>query len=464
MSEDQDETPPQPIYSSAGMAAAGMGPRSRRTREPSPAPEEVSEEELSEEKLSEEAAVIPPGKSQSDGALEQETNLSSEDPSGEYADELEKPDLVEDDSYITEIYVGDNSPTTEANPPPVASEATATSPTASRKVAILGRESEGALREIFDHLGGLDAITPGESDDFREFVERESPEMVVVATPGNSDHHELASAALESGAHVFCAPPFTRTLKEADSLVALAESKALTLSVGNALICHPAIRGACQHRESLIGDLLEMRIYGEMDARAGGEDLLVNGTMLFDIARIFGGTADWCCSVITQRGERAMGEHIFHSREANLGQLLGDRIYAQFGMDSGVLAHFVSDQKARQISGPQGIELIGSRSKMRLHVSNESPPAVSVLQNPDPSHVDRMDQWAEWTGDGSVAESSPLEDWISAIETSGESKGSGSNALKSLEMAHAVWQAGLSGKRVYFPLVNRLHPLNEELL
>ena len=33
--------------------------------------------------------------------------------------------------------------------------------------------------------------------------------------------------------------------------------------------------------------------------------------------------------------------------------------------------------------------------------------------------------------------------------------------MKCLEMVHGVWQAGATMKRAYFPLANRLHPLED---
>ncbi len=497
MSEDKDKKISHTIYISAGMAAAGMGvPRSDSKKKDELSEEKNEEvEELEESQANDEAPTEDAEETETETETVPETDLEiGEDEPQEFTDPFDEPDpaaeKLEEESYIADETLEADEPevndSEEGDPEeeqseteepeteepeteePEANELEVEEPESPpeelRKIAVLGRESEDDLKEIFSRMGSIEVTTPGEFDDFYEFIEKEKPEFVVVATPGNGDHHELIKAALESGAHVFSTTPFTRTLKEADALVAIAESKALTLSVGNALACHPTVLAAFNNREKLIGDLLEMRVYGEMDAHSGGEDLLVNGALLFDVARMFGGEAEWCCAEVNQRGERAMGDNIFHSREANLGQLLGDQIHARFGMDSGVYVNFISDPRAKQISGPGGIEFVGTKSIMRLHVSGESPPTLSVLQNSAPNETSREDKWRERDGADEPVGSSPLEDWLAAADSSSEPACSGLSALKSLEMVHAVWQAGLTARRAYFPLVNRLHPLNEELL
>ncbi len=444
MSEDKEEKLSHPIFISAGMAAAGMGPKSvhskQQKRGVSTGPSETEVEKVEIEEVT--GDEQPPEEPEATGPeiIDESTETGGEDE----APEPEVPEPEEPENIET--------------PPKEAAAENL------RKVAIIGAEAEDSLREIFSKIDDLEVSTPGDLENFCEFIENEKPELVVVATPGNGDHHELVKAALEADAQVFCTTPFTRTLKEADALVAIAESKALTISIGNALACHPTVLGAFKNRENLIGDLIEMRVFGEMNKHAGGEDLLVNGALLFDVVRMFGGEANWCSAEVIQRGERALPGHIFHSTEANLGQLLGDRIHARFEMDSGIYVDFTSDQRAREVAGPCGIEFIGTKSIMRLQVRGDAPPTLTVLLNPNSHEATRKDKWQEWSRDEEAGGTSPLQDWLAAVDSSSDPACSGLSALKSLEMVHAVWQAGLTGKRAYFPLVNRLHPLNEELL
>ena len=57
-----------------------------------------------------------------------------------------------------------------------------------------------------------------------------SIDLIVVSTPNHS-HYPLAKAALEAGKHVVIDKPFTVTLAEADSLIALARSRERVLTI-----------------------------------------------------------------------------------------------------------------------------------------------------------------------------------------------------------------------------------------
>jgi hypothetical protein len=45
------------------------------------------------------------------------------------------------------------------------------------------------------------------------------------------------------------------------------------------------------------------------------------------------------------------------------------------------------------------------------------------------------------------------------VDEKREPLSSGERAMKAIEMAHGVFQAGIEGRRVEFPLANRSHPL-----
>ncbi len=68
--------------------------------------------------------------------------------------------------------------------------------------------------------------------DAMTLLEKEKPEVVIVATPPDT-HHELCLLALEHGAHVFCEKPFVSSLAEADEVIAAAEQRGLLIWVNN---------------------------------------------------------------------------------------------------------------------------------------------------------------------------------------------------------------------------------------
>ncbi|HRQ90949.1 MAG TPA: hypothetical protein PLA50_19325, partial [Bacteroidia bacterium] len=272
---------------------------------------------------------------------------------------------------------------------------------------------------------------------------------------------------------VCCERPLARTLREADELLALAKERNLKIAVLHPMRLDPHVRRFLDEREALIGELLEMKVYGMMDHRAGGEDLLVLGTHLFDLVRLFGGEPSFCTAVIRKDGEPVIAEDSHLSEKEDIGPLLGDSIHAEFMMDSGVHVSYVSDQRLHLLHGPWGIEFIGTRGKVRLFAGQ--PPVLSVLSSDDPASPDRASEWVRWPEtDGpyhapvdhlsgnDAANRIGVRDWLAAIEEDREPVCSGLDAMKSLEMIHGVWQAGVTMKRAYFPLANRFHPLVEE--
>jgi predicted dehydrogenase len=71
-------------------------------------------------------------------------------------------------------------------------------------------------------------------------------DAAVVATPTET-HHAIASALIECGVHVLVEKPMTRTLQEADALIAAAEARGVVLGVGHVEHFNPAIEAARAH-------------------------------------------------------------------------------------------------------------------------------------------------------------------------------------------------------------------------
>jgi predicted dehydrogenase len=80
-------------------------------------------------------------------------------------------------------------------------------------------------------LGGRFGISECFSD-LREMLQSTSPDVVHITTPPKS-HYSLAKQCLESGNHVYLEKPFTITAGEAESLIDLAESRGLKITVGH---------------------------------------------------------------------------------------------------------------------------------------------------------------------------------------------------------------------------------------
>jgi predicted dehydrogenase len=219
--------------------------------------------------------------------------------------------------------------------------------------------------------------------------------------------------------------------------------------------------------DGALGELLEIRAHGKQDSRAGGEDMIVLGTHLFDLMRLFAGDPLWVTARIRQSGREASLKDARQPSE-NIGPVLGDEIEADFAFPNGVNARFSSRAKSRQIAGYWGLELVGTKAVARI-LANVYPDAY-VLARGEWKADGNTDQWRRPEGDPTAslapaarafpaANRRVVDDWLGAIREGREPACSGHAGMKAVEMCMGVFEAGLSGSRAAFPLKNRQHPL-----
>lgn len=303
--------------------------------------------------------------------------------------------------------------------------------------------------------------------DFRELLEKEKPQLVCLASRWSNRRLEMGRAALAAGAHLFSEKPFTRTLAEADELISMADRAGLKIVVAHQMRLAPSIVRLKEELAGALGELLEIRAWGKQDDRAGGEDMLVLGSHLFDLARLFAGDPASCSSRVLQNG-REVTERDARTVREQIGPVAGDEIQACFSFENGVNLTFTSRRRLQSAAGHWGLELIGSKASARILA--DAFPAIYLLQPSPWDQSGRSEQWRRWPADPGQNLSAEergfgpanrrlVDDWLSAIAQNREPACSGRSATKSLEMIMAVYEAALTGARVKFPLANRSHPL-----
>jgi predicted dehydrogenase len=275
-------------------------------------------------------------------------------------------------------------------------------------------------------------------------------------------------AALGSGAHVISEKPFCRAPADGDDVLKLAADKHLKIAVAHQMHVAPSVVHLKKRiDDGLIGDLLHLNAYGKQDRRAGGEDMVVLGTHLFDLMRLFAGDPESCTALVLQTGRPARLADARNATE-DIGPILGDEVTAHFTFKSAVTATFTSRAKMRDMTGHWGLELVGSKGAARILA--DIWPRV-LVRPPGKWETDsRTDQWRPLEDDPSLklppeAKSTTAQnarvrdDWLTAITESRDPACSAHNAAAAVEMVHAVWQAGLTGARIPFPLRHRQHAL-----
>lgn len=351
------------------------------------------------------------------------------------------------------------------------------------RAAVIGHTGRGdyghGLESIFGSRPGIEVVALADPDpegrsktaarigahrqyaDFRDLLEKEKPQLVSVAMRHADQHHEIILAALRAGAHVYSEKPFTRTPAEADELLAEAKRRGLRIAVAHTLRTNPGILRLRQAlAEDRFGDLVELRAFGKQDTRAGGEDMMVLGTHLFDLMRMLAGDPLWCSARVLWKG-RDITPADARLVKDNVGPVAGDEVFAHFAFPEGVNATFTSTQRLRDTAGNWGIEVCGSRGVARINC--DVAPNVFARPNQAWKPEGKAEAWEPLSADPSISRAAsdvnPVSDWLEAIATGHDPICSGQNGAAAVEMVMCVYQAALTRRRVVLPLANRSHPL-----
>lgn len=360
------------------------------------------------------------------------------------------------------------------------------------RVAVIGRTGKGnyghGLDTVWQTLDNVEVVAVADEDakgraaaaqrlkarnayaDYRQMLEKERPQIVSVADRWPDCHRDMVVACAEAGANIFLEKPMARTLAEADAMVEACERHHVKLAIAHQTRYSPRV----QRVQELIaagrlGDLLELRGRGKEDARGGGQDLMVLGTHIFDLMRLFAGDARSCYAQVLQGGKPATKADVRPGGES-LGPITGDRIHAVYTFDKGVVGSFGTHRAQFGANRRFGLFLHGSKGV--VHLSTGSLPAVYFLDDPAWFTGGSKAAWQEVTSAGlGKPETLPrdgglglgntwiVRDLLEAIEKDRQPRGSMYDGRAALEMILAVYESHRLQGPVALPLKNRQHPL-----
>ena len=359
-----------------------------------------------------------------------------------------------------------------------------------KRVGIIGHTGRGdyghGLDVAFNGLPGVQVVAVADPDeqgraaalkatnagaayaDWRELLRMERPDIVCLASRWSEHRHEIGRAALVAGAHIFSEKPFTRTLAEGDDLIATAKAGELKIAVAHQIRLAPGILRLKEAIDGgLIGELVQIQSWGKQDARAGGEDMIVLGSHLFNLIQFFAGRPRFCSARVLQDG-REIQRNSGRTVREQIGLVAGNEIFAEFAFDKGVNATFTSSARLKDTLGPWSIRLLGSKGI--VHVLVEIDPSIYISRNSKWSPDGRTDSWVRWPEDPvqhlpaekrgfGPANRRVVTDFLEAIRDNRPPVCSGEAANESLEMIMSVYESAITGGRVPFPMRRRTHPL-----
>jgi predicted dehydrogenase len=261
---------------------------------------------------------------------------------------------------------------------------------------------------------------------------------------------------------------------EADRILEAVRKNKVKLQVAHQMRVSPyTLRAKAMIEAGEIGDIHELRARGKEDRRAGGEDLIVLGSHLMDLMRVFLGDPRWVTAHVTSSGEEMSARHVKQATEP-LGPIAGNQISAMFAFGDGVHGYFASRAAAHTDPSRFGVWIYGSRGVLFLPMAIYPAGGLHLLRSPAWLPDDRIrwerieaapDAASQAVADRAgrdVANALMVADLLRAIEHDGKPVCNEADGRWTIEMIHGVYRAQEAGARVPFPLAERSHPLGQD--
>ncbi len=302
--------------------------------------------------------------------------------------------------------------------------------------------------------------------DYREMLDKERPDLVSVGPRWTVHHRDYLLACAEVGAHGIMEKPLAPDLEEADEMLQAVEAKGLKWAIAFNFRASPVIRHVKRlvFEEGIIGQVLELRGRGKEDHRAGGEDLIVLGTHIFDMMIYFLGLPLSCMANVTVDGRKAVRTDIHEATEP-LAPVIGDRIHAVYEFPNSVAGFFATVKNRDGNQGRWGLDIYGTKGVVTIRM--DTVPEVYLLSSPSWANDGKERQWEPLPDvphvtfrDPRVGQYEPIvDDLIESIERDRVPFTSLRAGRDSLAMIQAVFETCLHDGHATFPLQHRSHPL-----
>lgn len=303
--------------------------------------------------------------------------------------------------------------------------------------------------------------------DYRELLDKEKPDIVSICPRHTDQRRAMVTAAAEAGCHMYLEKPFAANLEDADQMVSAIRKAGVKVQLAHQMRRSPFTLKALELIQAgEIGEIHEVRGRGKEDHRAGGEDLVVLGSHIFDMMRAVLGDPEWVFAHITSKGEELNFDHLRKPSEP-IGPIAGRQMSAMFSFGQGRHGYFGSNQSSQTHQWRFGTHVFGAKGLIFLpnEIYGEGSEAY-ILRSP--AWVPRRDKrWEliepEHRSFGSerhlTANALMVENLLEAIETGSEPDCSERAGRWTVEMTQGMYASQLQHKVIDFPLKERAHPL-----
>lgn len=360
------------------------------------------------------------------------------------------------------------------------------------KVAVIGRTGKGnyghGLDVVWNDIDQAEVVAVADVDaegraaaakrlkaprtyaDYCQMLEKERPQIVSVAPRWLDCHRDMVVACAESGCHVFLEKAMCQTLEQADEMIAALEKQNLKLAIAHQTRYSPSLRHVQRAiADGVLGDIVELRGRGKEDRRGGGEDLMVLGTHVMDMMRLFAGNPKWCFARVSDSGKPVTRDQVRDGAEG-IGPLAGDEIHATYRFSGTTMGYFSTHRARHGAAKRFGLQLFGTKGILTM--TTGALPEIWLVEDPTWQPGRSKALWKRVTSAGidkpeilvdrghALGNRLIALDLIRAIETDTQPKGSMYDGRAALEMILAVYESHRLGAPVDLPLKNREHPLS----
>ena len=328
-------------------------------------------------------------------------------------------------------------------------------------VAVADPDEEGRAKAQ-ERTGAAQAYA-----DYRELLDKEKPDIVSICPRHTDQRLAMVTAAAQAGCHMYLEKPFAANLQDADQMVEAIRKAGVKVQLAHQMRRSPFTLKALELIQAgEIGEIHEVRGRGKEDYRAGGEDLVVLGSHIFDMMRAVLGDPEWVFAHITSKGEELAFDHLDKPNEP-IGPVAGRQMSAMFSFGQGRHGYFGSNQSSQTHPWRFGTHVFGAKG--RIFLPNE------IYGEGSEAYILRSAAWVprrdlQWEliepqhrsfGDERhlTANALMVEDLLAAIETGREPTCSERAGRWTVEMTQGMYASQIERKVVDFPLPDRVHPL-----
>lgn len=364
------------------------------------------------------------------------------------------------------------------------------------RVAVIGHTGRGnyghgidTVWRAFDNMQVVAVADPSESGraaaaqrtgapksyaDYREMLRREKPDLVGIGPRWMDQRVEMVTAAADAGAHIYMEKPFALTLADADRMVDAVRRNKVKLQVAHQMRTSPfTLRAKALIEAGEIGEVEEIRTRGKEDRRAGGEDMMVLGSHLFDMMRFFLGNPAWVSAHVANKDGHEIAAGDVTQPSEPVGPVAGRQISAMFLFANGVPGYFASRAVADTHPLRFGTWIYGSKGVLFLPNAIYPEGGLYILRSPAWLPVDSTKvKWEpvsakpDFAAQGMAIHDGPeianalmVADLVRAIERDAKPCCSEEDGRWTIEMVHGVYRGHQAKGRVALPLQQRTHPL-----